>query len=99
MDKALNIHFSTNAEPVTLIVEFAEHGDLLGVLRTYQKNSKEKKQNKKGLKKLRAYDLVKFCIQIASGMNFLHSRGVSCFKVATTAILIVFGMSCTVVKI
>ena len=36
--------FATNSEPIALILEFAKHGDLLDVIKSYRKQQKSEKR-------------------------------------------------------
>ena len=68
----------TLSEPVTLIMEYLPHGDLLGYLR----NSRRLKDKfylaaEEIDVELTTYDLLSFAKQVASGMSFLASMKVS----------------------
>lgn len=66
------------SEPMTLIMEYLPHGDLLGYLR----NSRRVKDKyyfaaEEIDVELTPYDLMSFAKQVASGMSFLSSMKVS----------------------
>ena len=61
-----------------IILEYTPYGDLLGFMRKSRGiDDRHRIREQLPVGELTNYDLVKFAKQVASGMQFLKSRGVS----------------------
>ena len=70
---------ASKGHPV-MVMEGLELGDLLGLLRKSRGIHDKYHLGEGGIEELGIYDLVSFAKQIATGMVFLGSRGVSTLK-------------------